>query len=150
MRQTNIKHTLHLLWRQYGTRENIVLGIALVIAASWAWGSIATMQRNYALQKEVDAKQRELELTNLEVQTLQYQQNYYQSDEYKDLAARDKLGLASPGEKVLVLPPNSAAVKAEDEKAAASTVASAPGSASSNLEQWISFLFGGSADRLHG
>ena len=139
-------------WRHYGTMNNIVIGIALLIAAGWAWGSITTMQRNFALQKEVDAEQRQLELTDLEVQTLQYQQNYYKSDEYKDLSAREHLGLASPGEKVLFLPPNSAAVKHESEQQNDETIVTTtrplPGSAPSNLEQWINFFSGVSAGEL--
>ena len=139
-------------WRHYGTMNNIVIGVALLIAAGWAWGSITTMQRNFSLQKEVDAEQRQLELTDLEVQTLQYQQNYYKSDEYKDLSAREHLGLASPGEKVLFLPPNSAAVKHESEQQKDETAATAtrpvPGSAPSNLEQWINFFSGASAGEL--
>ena len=90
-----------------------ILAVALLIAASWAWGSVTVMQRNFALQKDADEQQRQLQLTQLEVDTLQYQQNYYKSDEYKDLAARKFLGLASPGEKVLILPPNSQAAKEE-------------------------------------
>jgi cell division protein FtsB len=140
-------------WRHYGTMNNIVIGVALLIAAGWAWGSVTTMQRNFSLQKEVDAKRRQLELTDLEVQTLQYQQNYYKSDEYKDLSAREHLGLASPGEKVLFLPPNSAAVKreAQQQAAATNTVIAThpePGSAPSNLEQWINFFSGVSAQEL--
>ena len=139
-------------WRHYGTMNNIVIGVALLIAAGWAWGSITTMQRNFSLQKEVDAEQRQLELMDLEVQTLQYQQNYYKSDEYKDLSAREHLGLASPGEKVLFLPPNSAAVKHESEQqkdeTAVTATRPAPGSAPSNLEQWINFFSGASAGEL--
>jgi hypothetical protein len=104
------------------------------------------MQRNFALQKEADEQQRQLQLTELEVDTLTYQQNYYKSDEYKDLAARTYLGLASPGEKVLILPPNSAAAKAEDTESDSSQKPKAnQGSAQSNFEQWMSFLTGGNS-----
>jgi cell division protein FtsB len=135
-------------WHEYGTMSNVVIAVALVIAASWAWGSVSTMQRNFALQKEVDAKRRELELTDLEVLTLKYQQNYYKSDEYKDLAAREHLGLASPGEKALMLPKNSPGVikqsKTEGDKAAVA----AEGTAPSNLQQWLNFFSGASASNL--
>jgi cell division protein FtsB len=126
--------------------NNVVITIALIVAASWAWGSITVMQRNFALQKEADEQQRQLQLTELEVDTLTYQQNYYKSDEYKDLAARTYLGLASPGEKVLILPPNSAAAKAEDTESDSSQKPKAnQGSAQSNFEQWMSFLTGGNS-----
>ena len=84
----DIKKKLYHSWRVYGTMNNIVVAVALLIAASWAWGSISVMQRNFTLQKDADEQQRQLELSQLQVDTLQYQQNYYKSDEYKDLSAR--------------------------------------------------------------
>ncbi len=137
------------LWHRFGTMNNIVVAGALLVAASWAWGSVATMQRNFALQREVDGKRRELQLTDLEVQTLKYQQNYYKSDEYKELAAREHLGLANPGEKVLLLPPNSEAVQQADAQAA--LVVQVPAGATlaaTNFEQWMNFLSGASARDL--
>lgn len=108
------------------------------------------MQVNFAAQKAVDEQQRQLELTELQVATLKYQQNYYKSDEYKDLAARESLGLALPGEKLLVLPPNSQAVKdqsaAEQSTGTTEPVVAAKGS---NVEQWLQFLTGQSARSLH-
>ena len=85
--------------------------IAAGIAISWIWGSVAIMQRNYDLQAKYDTKQRERQLYDLEVATLQYEQKYMQSDEYKELMARRKLGLGAPGEKVIILPENTATAK---------------------------------------
>ncbi len=150
MNISSLEKTARSLWHQYGTMSNVVVGVALIIAASWAWGSISTMQRNFELQKEVDAKRRELELTDLEVQTLQYQQNYYKSDEYKDLAAREHLGLAGPGEKVLMLPPNSQLVKNQSKQQADAPATTVVGSAPNNLEQWFNFFSGASAGNLQG
>ena len=109
------------------------------------------MQTNFAAQKMVDSQKRELDLMQLEVDTLQYQQNYYKSDEYKDLAARTNLGLAAPGEKVLLLPKNSPAVvmadkESEKKSLAPSTRATTP--ASSNFDQWINFFLGNNAEVL--
>ncbi len=146
-----VKITLKHLWHQYGSLNNVVVAIALVVAAGWAWGSITMMQRNFALQRAYDERKRELALTDLEVATLEYQRNYYKSDEYKDLAAREHLGLASRGEKVLLLPPNSEDAKRSDRLAAATEDPARPaaGSATSNLDQWLNFLVGNSAQRLH-
>ena len=141
----SIRKFLYHLKHRYATMNNIVIGLALIIAASWAWGSISMMQRNFGLQKEVDARQRELELTELEVATLEYQQNYYQSDEYKDLAAREKLGLAGPGEKVLMLPPNTESAKKDNDTPALTQPKRVP----SNFEQWMNFLSGKSASDIN-
>lgn len=145
MNTTRIIKLARHAWHRYGTMNNIVIAAAFVIAMGWAWGSITTMQRNFALQKEVDRQQRQLELTDLEVQTLQYQQNYYRSDEYKDLAAREHLGLASPGEKVLHLPPNSDAAKRADAPQAMATQSTRSTAVASNFDQWMNFLVGGAA-----
>ena len=141
------KRALHI-WRVYGTLNNIVITVALIVAASFVWGAISTMETNFAAQKSVDDLKRQEQLTQLEVDTLKFQQNYYKSDEYKDLAARQTLGLASPGEKVLLLPPNSAAAKQADHATATEAATVAPTTSTSNLEQWMSFLGGGDAKAL--
>ena len=124
----------------YFTTNNLVVLIGLFVAASWVWGSVQAMERNYALQKEIDFKRRELRLSELETQKLQFEQNYFKSDEYKELAVREKLGLINPGEKVLILPPNSEAASADEKKAAADVPRAVP---ESNFQAWVNFLFGG-------
>ena len=74
--------------------------------------------------------------------TLRYQKNFRESDEYKELAAREKLGLVAPGEKVIVLPKNSP--EAHDPPTDKPTN---PDTQSSNFEQWVTFLFGGAAEQ---
>lgn len=142
MKQIPLRKAYYHLKHRYFTLNNLVAAIALFIAASWAWGSVELMQRNYGLQKELDAKKRELTLTELEMQTLAYQQRYYQSNEYRDLAAREHLGLVQKGEKVLILPPNSEAAKQYGKsKEVVPNLASVE--TPSNFEQWMNFLFGG-------
>lgn len=120
--------------------NNVVIAVAFIIGASWTWGSVGMMQRNYALQKEIDTRQREQQLTDLEVQTLTYEQNYYRSAEYQDLAMRQRLGVADPGERALILPPNSqAAVHADEAYRGRQVKLAEP---EGNLQQWANFLFG--------
>jgi hypothetical protein len=130
--------------------SNAVLAIALIIAGGWTWGTISSMQTNLSAQRAYEEQQRQLELTKLEVATLQYQQNYYNSDEYKDLAARMYLGLASPGEKVLVLPKNSAEAEREVvvDTTKSTTADDSKATSRSNFEQWIDFLSGANAQDL--
>jgi hypothetical protein len=117
-----------------------VIFIALVIAANWVWGSLTMMQRNFTLQKELDDKSRQLIVAQLDTDNAKLEQRYYQTDEYKELAVRQQLGLVTPGESVLILPPNSAAVKAADKTV--STSASVKTAPISNFSQWMNFLFG--------
>lgn len=125
--------------------NNVVIAVAFIIAASWIWGALGMMERNYKLQKVLDLKKRELRLVDLQTQNLQFQKRYYQTDEYKELAVRQSLGLGRPGESVLVLPANSEEAKRVDAQAAAQTAALP---ATSNLEQWVNFLFGGYSHSL--
>lgn len=100
------------------------------------------MQRNYNLQREVNYKQRQLQLVELQKESLELQNRYYATDEHKELVLRDSLGLVMPGEKVLVLPENSEAAKNADKQTASSSSGSNV-EQTSNLEQWLNFLFGG-------
>ena len=139
MQKINIQKLVYHIRHKYLTLNNMVIAIAFLIAASWIWGSLGMMQRNYNLQKDVDYKKRLLELTQLQRDNLSLQKNYYQTAEYQEIAVRDSLGLVRPGEKALVLPNNSqAAFDADAAKDTQSTQAK-----TSNLEQWVNFLFGG-------
>jgi hypothetical protein len=139
----NIHHLRPLVYHirhNYVTLNNVVVLVAFVIAAGWVWGSLTAMQRNYTLQKSVDLKKQELTLAQLQVTNLQLQQKYYQTPEYQELAARESLDLALSGEKQLILPPNTQQAIDADGSATVQTVDTQK---TSNLEQWVNFLFGG-------
>ena len=148
MKKINIRKAYYHLRHRYLTLNNVVIAAALMIGMGWAWGSIGMMQRNFALQKEVDSKKRDSLLAELEVQNLQFEQKYYQSEEYQELALRQRTGLVKPGEKVLFLPPNTERAKNEDAKAEQHTV-SRPKEEMSNARQWANFLFGGNSAADH-
>jgi cell division protein FtsB len=142
MPHINIRKIIYIARHKYLTFNNVVIATAFLIAASWVWGSLDVMQRNYSLQKQVDLKERQLQLTKIQTDNAALQKKYYQTDEYQELAVRDTLGLVKPGEKLLILPKNSDAAKAAD--APVQQVAVAPESAP-NLQQWLNFLFGGNS-----
>lgn len=141
MQKINIRKLVYALRHRFLTLNNVVIAVAFLIAFSWVWGSLGMMQRNYSLQKEVDFKKRQLELTELERDNLSLQKRYFQTTEYQELAARENLYLVRSGENVLVLPPNSQAAIDADKPVATTTVADA--TRVGNLEQWVNFLFGG-------
>ena len=143
MKKINIRRSYYHFRHTYLTLNNVVIMIAFLIAASWVWGSLGVMQRNYGLQKEVDYKKRELQLAQLETTSIQLEQNYYKTSEYQELAVREDLGLAQPGEKVLILPPNSQAIKNTDAKANLKNDVLPV--QTSNFQQWVNFLFGGNS-----
>lgn len=126
--------------------NNMVMVVALIVGAGWAWASVGVMQRNYALQKEVDAKVRDQKLLELETQNLAFEQKFYKSAEYQELAVRERMGLAKPNERMLLLPPNTQAAKDADAKLAKKALSSEPQEA--NMQQWVNFLFGGNKQKL--
>lgn len=146
MKNINIRKIYYHVRHRYITMNNMVMVVALVVGAGWAWASVGAMQRNYALQKEVDAKVRDQKLLELETQNLAFQQKYYKSAEYQELALRERMGLARPNERMLLLPPNSVAAKEADDKLAKKATVREPDEA--NLQQWVNFIFGGNKQKL--
>jgi|AntRauTorckE6833_2_1112554.scaffolds.fasta_scaffold34686_2 cell division protein FtsB len=145
MQKINIRRIIYRIRHKYLTLNNLVVVAALIVAAGWAWGALQMMERNYALQASLDDKQRELEVLQIDTETVRLQQRYYQTEEYLELAARDRLGLAFPGERVLILPPNT---KEADETSVLSQETPAQQTPPGNFQQWMNFLFGGNARNL--
>ncbi|MGV9001436.1 MAG: FtsB family cell division protein [Candidatus Saccharimonadaceae bacterium] len=150
MPKINIRKFIYHVRHNYLTFNNLVILTAFLIAAGWVWGSLNVMQRNYGLQKEVDYKKRQLQLAELQKDSLELQKRYYETNEYKELAARESLGLVMPGEKVLILPENTVAAKEADAKKPSSNTVAISQDTTSNLEQWLNFLFGGYSKSIEG
>lgn len=146
MKKINIRHIIYLLRHKYFTMNNAVIAIAFMICCGWVWGSLDVMQRNYTLQKELDDKSRQLIVAQLDTENAKLEQRFYKTDEYKELAVRERLGLVTPGESVLILPSNSdAAINADKALSQTSADKTAP---VSNFEQWMNFLFGGNSKSI--
>ncbi len=123
-------------WRAYITIQNGAVALGLLIAISWSWGTVSTLQRNFQLQQQVDVLDQEVELADLQNQNLKFQQNYLRSNEYLEISAREKLGKVAPGEKLIVLPDSSGITdKIAEKKAQTATVKP------TNFSQWMQFFF---------
>ena len=133
-----MRHLWHRL-RSVATVNNGVLFIALLLAVVWVWSTIEAIQRNFALQQQVDALQQEIAVSELENKTLELQRHYYNSPEYLELSARQRLNKAAPGEKLLILPPNTVRPAMEEQP---ETIGEVPITQRSNFAQWMYFLFG--------
>lgn len=120
------------------TINNDVLLIALLIGASWAWSTIEAIQRNFKLQQQVDALAQQNAVQQLQNRSQELQNKYYQTPEYLELSAREHLGKVQPGERVIILPPNSVAATSQVEVQQKET----PITSRSNFAQWMYFLFG--------
>jgi hypothetical protein len=142
----SLRRLTYRIRHEYMTLNNVVIVVALVIAASWAWGSMSVMQRNFTLQRSLEDKKRQQTLATLEVETLKYQSAYYKSTEYQELTAREHDWLALPGEKLLILPPNSAAAQAPNPQPTQTTPTS--DDKPTNFQAWMDFFSGANAKRL--
>ena len=137
MPNLHLKRLLYRVQRDYLTVNNIVIVAAALLAISWAWGSIESMQQNYELQRAVDNKKQQLEVEKLKVALLSYEAKYYESEEYQELAVRQRLGKGIPGEKQLIIPSTDTTNPAQNTATNPQPV--------SNFQQWMNFLFGGNA-----
>jgi hypothetical protein len=136
MKKINIPKSIRR-FEEHLTLNNIVLGIAILIGAGWFWSSLGMMERNYALQKQLDDKEKQLIVTQLDLELAQLEQRYFRTDEFQELAVRERLGLVRPGERMLIIPPYTP--KPSEDSTAEST---SPNTAPSNFQQWLDFLLG--------
>jgi cell division protein FtsB len=132
--------------------RNVSLYLFAVIVLAITWSGVKTVQRNYDLQKKIAEIKQKNEVIDLQNQNTNLKNKYLETDEYLELAARQNLGLAAPGEKVLIVPKNTAMkyVDPSIEKASVSSTAKPPDNRSryaKNLEAWRDFLFGRKVDQ---
>jgi cell division protein FtsB len=127
--------------------RNIALYIFCIVAVAITWSSVKAVQANYQLQKKISGLEQQNNVLKLQNENTNLQNKYFQTSEYLDLSARENLGLAAPGEKVLIVP-KSTAMKYVDQslltKQPSSNVVSADQRPRyiKNLESWRDFLLG--------
>jgi cell division protein FtsB len=127
--------------------RNIGLYIFGVIVLAIAWSGAKTVQNNYELQKQINTLRQQDTVLSLQNENTGLQNQFYKTNEYLDLSARQELGLAAPGEQVLLVP-RSVAMKYVD-PALKSNQASSGSLQIDNrskyvrdLEDWRDFLLG--------
>lgn len=138
MKNRQIHRFLYALRHRFLTINNLVIAAAFIIAASWVWGSLGVMQRNYSLQRNLDRKTQELRLAELETRSLELEGEYYTTHEYLELAVRERLGLSARGEKALIIhadPPPSNPTTTSPIRTQRTI------DSPSNFQQWMDFLF---------
>lgn len=91
--------------------------------------------------------ERQATVLELEIATLEHERNFHRTREFQEQAARERLGLALPGESVLIMPPNSEEARNRDQT---TTDVSASDGETSNFVQWMNFLFGANQNNLNG
>lgn len=119
--------------------ENVVLFIAIVLCISWTWRAISSMSRNWELAQRLATREKDLAISSLEVSNLEAENEYYKTAEYQELSARKRQNKKLSGETMIYLPDNSESAKAKHQ-VVEETIKEED--EPTNLEQWISFIFG--------
>ena len=111
-----------------------------LIATIYVMAALVNLSaRNTQIREKADKVEEEIVVLENDVDALKAQIAYYQSDAYKERFAREKLGLQTPGEQVVVVGRGDAEKGAETSDEG-SQQASLP--QKSHLEEWGDFLFG--------
>ncbi|HVS78969.1 MAG TPA: septum formation initiator family protein [Candidatus Saccharimonadales bacterium] len=127
--------------------RNIGLYIFGIVVLAIAWSGAKTVQNNYNLQKQISALQQQNAVLSLQNQNASLQNQYYNTNQYLELSARQNLGLAAPGEKVLLVP-RETAMKYIDtslnqtSSSESQAVTDTRPTYVKNLEAWRDFLLG--------
>jgi hypothetical protein len=145
MIQTTIKRLSYKIRHEFLTINTLVITGAAIITLGWVIGSLDVMQRNYERQRTLDQKVQQQQLIDLETRNLELETAYLKTTEYQERAARQYLGLASPGEHALILPSRPGDSEPASSTPAATTDKSSAPVRVSNYEQWLRFLFGSRA-----
>jgi cell division protein FtsB len=133
--------------RQLADVRNIGLYIFGLVILAIAWSGAKTVQSNYELQKKISTLQQENTVLWLQNSNTYLQNQYYKTDQYLELSARQNLGLAAPGEHVMLVPKETALryVDPALDKTGGSSKAAPPDNRPryvKNLEAWRDFLLG--------
>lgn len=116
-------------------RRNLVLFFAIMLCLIWTYGAITSLSKNWQLADKLRTRELEAKKLKLEIETLRLEQTYFKSAEYQELMARTKQNKLLPGEKMLILPKNSATATS---KYADKPSAKLP---EHNFAKWLKFLF---------
>ena len=125
--------------------RNVVLYVFALIVLAITWSTVKTIQSNYDLQKQISLLKQQNDILALQNSNQRLQNRYYQTDSYQELAARQNLGLAAPGEKILLVPKKIALKYAGSTTEAIAEQATTSDNRSrytKNIEAWRDFLLG--------
>lgn len=110
-----------------------------------SWSGAKAIQANYELQKQISVLIQQNEVQKLENDNFKLKNEFLNTNEYLDMKARREFGLASPGEKVLIIPKSVAQKYVADipQKNAPAKLITEQAKPwyQRNIEAWRQFLF---------
>ena len=127
-------------------QDTRIVGLLIfgVIAILVTWSGIGAIESNYNLQKQITQLQQQNDLSSLQNNNLQLQNQYFNTNEYLELQARQLLGKALPGEKLILVPQTVAlanTINIPVDKTISSTPPPIQPTYQSNFEAWMNFFF---------
>lgn len=115
--------------------------IFVVIVLLISWSGIKTIQTNYGLQKHISTLRQQADIQKLQNNNLALQNDYFRSNQYLELSARQNLGLASPGEKEIIVPESVAlSYTVEPPKANTESASDHQPTYQRNFQSWVDFF----------
>lgn len=114
----------------------VILGIAVVIA----WRGYQKHEVNTEVSQDIRALQEEAERLERETTRLSERIEYLQTPEFQEKQAKDKLGLARPDEKLVIIKPSPYTHRNESEESEG-IMEHAPIMKKPNYIQWWEYLF---------
>lgn len=122
--------------------RNVGVLVFTVILLLITWSGIKAVQTNYGLQKQIAELQQENNVQKLENGNLSFQNQYYVTDQYREITARQNLGLGAAGETELLVPKSVALAHTVKQPSAATAKTDIPGQVfwQRNFRSWVDFF----------
>lgn len=122
--------------------RNVGLLIFTIIVLLISWSGVKSIQTNYGLQKQIAQLQQENRVQSLQNANQALRNEYYGTDQYREVAARENLGLGQPGETELIVPQSVALAHTVKQPGASVITSEVPKQPfwQRNFQAWIDFF----------
>jgi len=122
--------------------RNVGLLVFTIIVLLISWSGVKSIQTNYGLQKQIAQLTQENEVQSLKNTNQALQNEYYNTNQYREISARQNLGLGMPGETELLMPKEVALAHTVKQPGDAKVVSAVPKLPfwQRNFQAWINFF----------
>jgi cell division protein FtsB len=122
--------------------RNVGVLVFTVILLLITWSGIKAIQTNYGLQKQIAQLEQENDVHRLENTNLAFQNQYYSTEQYREVTARQNLGLGAPGETELLISKDLALAHTVKQPGVVASKVSVPNHPfwQRNFQAWIDFF----------
>jgi cell division protein FtsB len=122
--------------------RNVGVLVFTVILLLITWSGVKAIQTNYGLEKQISRLQQENDVGTLDNANLSLQNQYFLSDQYKEVTARQNLGLGTAGETELLISKEVALSHTVHQKSTEAAKTSVPEQTfwQRNFQEWVNFF----------